>query len=130
MTAAPVSAADRALVADWAHLTLPPGARDLVYHHERGADPAIWLRVVFPARERDDFVRGAGLVAPLQARVRYVTTAQRRDQPWWRPDDVAPFESGQLLQERTRPRHGKNVLLGPAGGSGDDLVAYVFVTGL
>jgi hypothetical protein len=124
-----ITAEERALVEDWAHLVLPAGARDVQYHHERGADPAIWLRLTLPAAERDAFLAGAGYTKPLSPRTRYVTSAQLR-QPWWRPDDVTPFESGHLLREDRRPRYGSNLLLGPAPDGDDDLLAYIFVTGL
>lgn len=44
-----IAPADLTLVADWAHVTLPRDARDLHVAHERGVDPAIWLRVAIPA---------------------------------------------------------------------------------
>lgn len=118
---------DRKQVESWGHVRLPPGARAVRFHCERGADPAIWIRLELPLAEREDFLRDAGFTAPLQRRVRYVNTAALRTVPWWRPDEVEPFESSHVLVEHGRRRHGSNILLGTEG---DHLVVYLFVTAL
>jgi hypothetical protein len=124
-----ISAGERALVEDWAHLRLPPGAHDLRYHTERGADPAIWLRLTLPAGERAELLRSAGH-EHVSSAVRHLRDASLAGHPWWQPDAVAPFESGALVRSASRPRYGSTVLLGPAADGEGELTVYLFVTGL
>ena len=122
-----ISDADRELIRSWAHLTLPASATALRHDHARGADPAIWARFELPRAARAELLASAGFPETLSTTRRSVRTSMRRDLPWWRPDDLTPFESGERLQEDRRPRYGSHLLL---GGEGETLTVYVFVTGL
>ena len=123
MDAAPESAVlERA-----AHLKLPAGATGLRYHQERGADPAIWLRLQIPAAARAAFLRDAGYPDALSSERRYVRNDQLPGESWWRPDEVAAFESGHLLRDQGRPRYGSNLLMSRGEGA---ITVYLFVTGL
>ena len=76
---------------------------------------------------RGAFLSDAGYLLALSSERRYVRSAQLASASWWRPDEIAQFESGHLLRDKGRPRYGSNLLL--SSGS-DPITVYVFVTGL
>lgn len=121
--------ADRKIIEDFGHLRLPPGATQVHFHTEKGADTALWLRLELPCQERAVLLDQAGFPqgVALSAMRRSLRDYLRKDLPWWRPDSIDPFESGEHRQEQGR-RFASNVLL--SRGGGDTCTAYLFVTSL
>ncbi|MBC7975441.1 MAG: hypothetical protein H7138_10695 [Myxococcales bacterium] len=121
------SSTQRSDVEKLGHVTLPAAAAHLHVHSERGIDGAVWARFELPAAELDGFLSNAGYIE-LSNRQRFVENWHLPSKaPWWTPDDVATFRSGQLRREGSKPRYAGHVLV---SANGDSRTVYLFVTGL
>lgn len=118
---------NRAEIEKRAHIRLPEGTRNLeVDAVTGGIDGAIYLRFELPTAQLATFVAGAGLTAPLSGTERYLGNYTGQHLPWWQPDSVAPFQSGNLIRDRERPAYALSLL----ASHGDEpwQTVYLFVT--
>ena len=119
--------ADRKMIEEWAHIKLPESVSKLNSYTERGADAGIWVMVEFPCTERAAFLHKAGHTSGLSSSRRSLHNWQMKDQPWWTPEAVDPFESGEYINESGK-RYGSNLLI--SRGETGTCTAFLFVTSL
>jgi hypothetical protein len=121
------SSTQRTDVEKLAHVTLSAATAHLQTHVERGVDGAVWARFELPAAEIDGFLASAGYLE-LSTRQRFVENWHLPTKPpWWTPDAIATFRSGQIRHESAKPRYAGHILV---SGDGDPRTVYLFVTGL
>jgi hypothetical protein len=121
------SSTQRSDVEKLGHVALPAATAHLQAHVERGVDGAVWARFELPAAELDGFLASAGY-AELSDSQRFVENWHLPVKlPWWTPDAIAAFRSGQLRREAAKPRYAGHILV---SSGGDPRTVYLFVTGL
>ena len=121
------SSTQRTDVEKLGHVALPAATAHLQAHIERGVDDAVWARFELPAAELDGFLASAGYVELSTSR-RFVENWHLSTKaPWWTPDAIATFRSGQIRREEAKPRYAGHILV---SGDGDPRTVYLFVTGL
>lgn len=125
----PPTTIDRAEIEKRARLKLPERVRDLqVEVISGGMDDAIYLRFEVPTEELPGLVSGAGLTEPLSSTRRFVRDYTGSKLSWWKPDEIDPFQSGNLIRDSEPPRYALSLLASSADAPWQTV--YVFVTGL
>ncbi len=118
----------RETVESWAHFKLPDRSAVSNVHTEQGIDAAIWAKLTIPEESKAEFLRATGFTGQLSTTDRPLRTLLLSQEPWWRPDELTPFQSGNAIREEGQRRFGISLLMGRTGDQA--WTVYLFVTSL